>query len=106
MRPKSEPKHPQRAMFEVALEQIVDLGHPLMRLGQSIAWASFEAALGATYPATQGAPGIATRRMVALHSLKHQHDLSDEDVVAHWVENPCWQGGATFSIARRPAPPA
>jgi IS5 family transposase len=29
--------------------------------------------------------------MVALHYLKYQHDLSDEDVVAAWVENPYWQ---------------
>jgi IS5 family transposase len=28
---------------------------------------------------------------VALHYLKYQHDLSDEDVVAAWVENPYWQ---------------
>jgi IS5 family transposase len=29
--------------------------------------------------------------MVALHYLKYQTDLSDEDVVAAWVENPYWQ---------------
>ena len=29
--------------------------------------------------------------MVALHYLKYQLDLSDEDVVAAWVENPYWQ---------------
>ncbi len=29
--------------------------------------------------------------MVALHYLKYQHDLSDENVVAHWLENPYWQ---------------
>ena len=29
--------------------------------------------------------------MVALHYLKYQHDLSDENVVVHWVENPYWQ---------------
>jgi IS5 family transposase len=56
-----------------------------------IDWASFELALGATYHPTQGAPGIQTRLMVALHYLKYQHDLSDENVVAHWVENPYWQ---------------
>src|SRR5208337_1450911 len=32
-----------------------------------------------------------TRLMVALHYLKYQQDLSDEDVVAVWVENPYWQ---------------
>jgi hypothetical protein len=49
-----------------------------------VSWASFEQALGATYPPTQGAPGIHTQLMVALHYLKYQHDLSDENVVAHW----------------------
>jgi IS5 family transposase len=29
--------------------------------------------------------------MVALHFLKYRTDLSDEDVVAAWVENPYWQ---------------
>ena len=29
--------------------------------------------------------------MVALHYLKYQHDLSDEWVPAHWLENPYWQ---------------
>jgi IS5 family transposase len=29
--------------------------------------------------------------MLALHFLKHPHDLSDDEVVAKWVENPYWQ---------------
>jgi IS5 family transposase len=29
--------------------------------------------------------------MVGLHYLKHTYDLSDEDVVARWIENPYWQ---------------
>jgi IS5 family transposase len=29
--------------------------------------------------------------MVALHYLKYTHNLSDEEVVACWVENPYWQ---------------
>jgi transposase, IS5 family len=91
MRPKREPKHPQRELFQSELEQIIDLHHPLARLGMSIDWVSFEASLGATYHPTQGAPGISTRLMVALHYLKYQHDLSDESVVAHWMENPYWQ---------------
>ena len=91
MRPKSEPKYPQRELFQAELEQIIDMHHPLVRLGKCIDWVSFEEALGATYHATQGAPGISTRLMVALHYLKYQHDLSDEDVVAAWAENPYWQ---------------
>ena len=91
MRPKIEPNQVERELFQSELEQIIDLRHPLVRLGMSMDWASFEAALGATYHPTQGAPGTSTRLMVALHYLKYQHDLSDEDVVLHWLENPYWQ---------------
>ena len=59
----------------------------LVRLGLSMDWSSFEQTLGSTYHPSQGAPGISTRLMVALHYLKYQQDLSDEDVVTLWVEN-------------------
>jgi IS5 family transposase len=91
MRPNIEPEQPQRELFEVELEQMIDMHHPLVRLGLCIDWASFEETLGATYHPTHGAPGISTRLMVALHYLKYQHDLSDENVVLQWVENPYWQ---------------
>jgi len=105
MRPKSEPEQPQREMFGAELEQTIDMRHPLVRLGQGINWASFEEALGATYHPTHGAPGISTRLMVALHYLKYEHDLSDENVVAYWVENPYWQhfSGERYFRHRLPA---
>jgi IS5 family transposase len=104
MRPKKEQEQPQRELFQVELEQLVDTRHPLVQLGMRIDWASFELAMGATYHPTQGAPGISTRLMVALHYLKYQHDLSDENVVAHWVENPYWQhfSGQQFFQHRAP----
>jgi len=91
MRPKQEAKQPQRELFQIDLEQLIDLSHPLVRLGLAMDWSSFEQTLGSTYHPSQGAPGISTRLMVALHYLKYQLDLSDEDVVAAWVENPYWQ---------------
>jgi IS5 family transposase len=91
MQPKREPEQPQRELFQIDLEQLIDMSHALVRLGLFIDWESFEQTLGGTYHPSQGAPGISTRLMVALHYLKYQHDLSDEDVVALWVENPYWQ---------------
>jgi transposase, IS5 family len=91
MRPMREQDQPQRELFQIDLEQLIDQNHPLVRLGLYINWTSFEQTLGDTYDPIQGAPGISTRLMVALHYLKYQHDLSDEDVVAAWVENPYWQ---------------
>jgi IS5 family transposase len=91
MRPKREPEQPQRELFRIDLQQLIDMNHPLVRLGLLIDWSSFDRTLGDTYHPSQGAPGLSTRLMVALHYLKYQHDLSDEDVVAEWVENPYWQ---------------
>jgi IS5 family transposase len=91
MQPKSEPKHPQRELFQIDLEQLIDMSHPLVGLGRYIAWELFAVTLGGSYHPSQGAPGISTRLMVALHYLKYQTDLSDEEVVAAWIENLYWQ---------------
>lgn len=108
MRPKQEPKQPQRELFQIDLEQLIDPSHALVRLGLAIDWQSFERTLGGTYHPTHGAPGIATRLMVALHYLKYRHDLSDEDVVAGWVENPYWQqfSGMKYFQHRMPIDPS
>ena len=82
MRPKSEPKQPQRELFQIDLDQLIDMNHPLVGLGQYIDWDGFTATLGGSYHPTHGAPGISTRLMVALHYLKYHHDLSDEDACA------------------------
>lgn len=91
MKPKPSEKSPQRELFRVELSGLVDTGHPMVKLAERINWSAFEEQLGRTYDAQTGAPGINTRLMVALHYLKYQHSLSDEAVVARWVENPYWQ---------------
>lgn len=108
MQPKREPEQPQRELFQIALEQLIDMSHPLVRLGHFIDWQLFEQTLGSTYHLRHGAPGISTRLMVAHHYLKYQHDLSDEDVVALWVENPYRQhfSGMTHFQHRMPIDPS
>jgi IS5 family transposase len=91
MKPKPPVHQEQHELFRIELERLVDAGHPLVKLGRQLNWAVFEERLGQTYAVTGGAPGVSTRLMVALHYLKYQHDLSDESVVQHWVENPYWQ---------------
>jgi transposase, IS5 family len=91
MKPKKTEYKPQRELFRVELSLLVDANHALVKLGGRINWAAFEEHLAPTYHDKTGAPGIDTRLMVALHYLKYQHDLSDEAVVAGWVENPYWQ---------------
>ena len=91
MKPKPTKYDPQREFFRVELTDLIDPRHPLVKLGAVIDWPSFEEQLGRTYDDRTGAPGINTRLMVALHYLKYQYNLSDEAVVARWVENPYWQ---------------
>jgi hypothetical protein len=48
-------------MFRVELAGMVDLTHPLVKLGEKIDWAVFEQMLGRTFVGKTGAPGINTR---------------------------------------------
>ena len=54
-------------------------------------WAQFERQLGKFYAEEMGRPALATRLVVGLHYLKYLYNVSDEVVVASWVENPYWQ---------------
>ena len=65
--------------------------HPLFRLSQVIDWSQFDEAFGSLYAEGQGRPAKPARLLVGLHYLKHAFDLSDEEVVVRWVENPYWQ---------------
>ena len=92
MKPKRPPiKNSQRELFRVELIQIIDMGHGLVKLAKVVDWDRFEEVFGKTYCPDNGRPAISTRMMVALHYLKYTHNLSDEDVVATWVENPYWR---------------
>jgi len=61
-----------------------------VKLAKQMNWAEFDKQFE-THFSEEGRPAIATRLMVALHYLKYSHDLSDEDTIALWVENPYWQ---------------
>jgi IS5 family transposase len=92
MKPKRAPvENRQRDLFRVELERIVDPSHSLIKLSTAVDWATLDNAFGASYCPDTGRPAISTRLMVALHYLKYTHNLSDESVVAGWVENPYWQ---------------
>lgn len=108
MKPKKTAHQPQRELFQVELSFLVDASHPLVKLGSRINWVAFEELLEPTYHDKTGAPGIDTRLMVALHYLKYRHDLSDEAVLAGWVENPYWQhfSGRQFFEHKLPIDPS
>ena len=91
MKPNKFFHDPQGDLFKIELVRIIDMNHPLVRLGSEVDWERLEEVFGATYCEDNGRPGTRTRLMVALHYLKYTFNLSDEDVVEAWVENPYWQ---------------
>ncbi len=88
---QAKPKSGQTKLFSISLERIINRDHPLRRLADVIDWKSFDVSFGDLYSPGVGRPAKPTRLMVGLHYLKHAFDLSDEEVVTQWVENPYWQ---------------
>ena len=91
MRPKPPDPKPPDDLFRARLSQQIDPRHPLVRLAGLLDWRVFEARFGELYHPHVGRPGIPIRLMVGLGYLQHTFGLSDEEVVARWVENPYWQ---------------
>jgi IS5 family transposase len=78
-------------LFRQELCNIINLRHPLVQLAQKLDWQSCERHFGGLYAVGVGRPGHPIRLMVGLQLLKHTCNVSDEQVVATWVENPYWQ---------------
>jgi IS5 family transposase len=99
MKPKKSSQNDrQRDLFRSQLSSIINSNHGLVKLAKVVEWGRLDELFGSTYCPDNGRPGVSTRLMVALHYLKYTYNLSDEDVVATWVENPYWQyfSGMTF----------
>jgi len=81
----------QKDLLRLALEEIIDLGHPLARLGRAIDWTFLDGRFASVCAPGAGQPGLPTRLVAGLFILKHMHDLSDEVLCARWLENPYYQ---------------
>ena len=95
MKPKKPPieTQKQKELFRVELVKIIDRHHPLAKLSEVVDWEHLDQVFRVTYHletglSATGRPGISTRWMVSLHSLKYTFNLSNEAVVEGWVENP------------------
>jgi IS5 family transposase len=85
-------KSPQGDLFREELSNMIDLRHPLVQLSEKIDWVSCEEYFVSFYKhGGAGRPAHPIRLMVGLQLLKHSKNLSDEEVVSFWVENPYWQ---------------
>ena len=81
----------QKDLLRPALDQIVDPGHPLVRLAKEIDWDFIDGRFSSVCRAGSGQPPLPTQLVTGLFILKHMHDLSDEALCARWLENPYYQ---------------
>jgi IS5 family transposase len=81
----------QKDLFRPALDQIIDLGHPLVRLAGEIDWGFLEECFASVCEAGPGQPPLPARLIAGLFIVKHMHSLSDEALCARWLENPYYQ---------------
>ena len=87
---KGKPQDLSQKGFFTNLEDTLNPRHPLYQLSERIPWEVFEREFSRKYKKT-GRPSKPIRLMVSLMILKQMHDLSDEQLVRGWVENPYWQ---------------
>ena len=104
---KSAQGEEQGELYQRRLSTLLDQRHPLYVLAEAIDWEFFEREFGSLYVEQKGRPGLPMRLLVGLHYLKHLYDVSDERVVAGFLENPYWQYfcGEEFFVHELPCNP-
>ena len=99
---------PEGDFFRQPLREQINLKHPLVRLADLIDWERLNAAMSASFVSQRGRPATSPRLIAGLLYLQHAFDLSDEDVVWQWLENPYWQvfTGETYLQTKPPIDPS
>lgn len=92
------------SIFEVALESFIDMNHELVLLSKQIDWSAVESDFAEYYCADNGRPSVPIRTMVGMMLLKNIYNLSDEGVVARWLENPYMQYFTGEKVFRKRPP--
>jgi transposase, IS5 family len=106
---KHRPRPPEQAdLLRPRLVDMINGRHELVRLTMLIDWAWFEREWAGFFPSHEGRPAAHPRLVAGLLYLQHAYGLSDEAVLARWVENPYFQHftGETFFQHQLPIHPS
>jgi IS5 family transposase len=68
----------QKDVLRPALEEIIDLRHPLVWLAGAIDWGFLDQRFASVCAPGAGQPGLPTRLAAGLLIVKHMDNLSDE----------------------------
>jgi IS5 family transposase len=98
----------EKDLFRHPLREQINLKHPLVRLAELINWERLGVSMSTSFVSGKGRPATSPRLVAGLLYLQHAFDLSDEDVVWQWVENPYWQvfTGETYLQTEPPVDPS
>lgn len=98
----------QDDLLRPRLVEMIDTRHELVKLAALIDWEFFEREWASFFPSHQGRPATSPRLVAGLMYLQHAFKLSDEAVIARWVENPYYQHftGEAFFRHRPPIDPS
>ena len=106
---KHRPRSPEQDdLLRPRLADMIDQRHELVKLAALIDWAVFEREWAGFFPSGKGRPATEPRLVAGLLYLQHAYRLSDEAVVARWVENPYYQHltGEVFFQHKLPIDPS
>ena len=97
----------QQNLFKTRLTDLINLGHPLVKLANEVSWDKMELEFQSLY-SEQGRPSIPIRKIAGLLMLKEMFKESDESVVERWIENAYWQyfTGEEFFQTKQPFDPS
>ena len=90
------------------LREQIDLTHPLILLADMIDWNAIDGVTSPSFSSGRGRPPLRSRLIAGLLYLEHAFKLSDEQVVAFWLENAYWQvfTGETYLQTEPPIDPS
>lgn len=81
----------QGSLFQQRLSEQLNPKNPLYKMAEVIPWDNLEKDLCPYFHAKAGAPAKPIRLVSGLFMLQHCFDVSDEDALQNWLENPYWQ---------------
>lgn len=91
-------------LFSVSLTRVIDLEHPLAVLAGKIDWDALRSAVVECFCDDNGRPASDVRVVLGLLYLKSAFNLSDEQLLHRWVENPYWQWFCGFETMQHQPP--
>lgn len=73
------------------LSTFIDMEHPLVKLASIFDWGSYNKYIPPLLREFHDAPDKPVRMLVGLCFLQQTFNLTDQEMLRQWVENPYWQ---------------